>query len=250
MGLRGEDFQVSEEGKRQKVTLFSGERRPLRIALALDVSGSMDNKIRQVEEALRHFIDLLEPADEILVLTFNDHVHVVQDFTSDRELLGRVLDKLEPRGSDRALRCRLRGHPAGGRGTRGEQGGRPRHRRRRHRERDVLRRPARARPALGGAGLLDRPRRRTAGSEDLLPPGRHGHGRRPGARWRGPRRMAGRARRLAGRGRTWRRAGWRRRTGGAAGGPAGGPGGGTSGGLRRAGRSTSSRTTPAAAPRS
>jgi Ca-activated chloride channel family protein len=98
LGLRGEDFQVSEDGKRQKVTLFSGERRPLRIALALDVSGSMDNKIRQVEEALRHFVDLLEPADEIMVITFNDEVRVVQGFTSDRALLGKVLDGTEPFG--------------------------------------------------------------------------------------------------------------------------------------------------------
>jgi VWFA-related protein len=98
MGLHSEDFRISDDGKRQAITLFSGERRPLRIALALDVSRSMDNKIRQVEEALTHFIDLLEPADEILVITFNDHVHVVQDFTSDRELLGRVLDELEPSG--------------------------------------------------------------------------------------------------------------------------------------------------------
>jgi len=98
LGLRSEDFQVSEDGKRQKVTLFTGERRPLRIALALDVSGSMDNKIRQVEEALRHFVSLLEPADEIMVITFNDEVRVVQGFTADRERLGKVLDNIEPFG--------------------------------------------------------------------------------------------------------------------------------------------------------
>ena len=99
MGLRGEDFQIQEDGKKQDVTYFSGERRPLRIALALDVSASMENKIREVEAALRHFIDLLEPDDEILVLTFNDHVDVVQDFTSDRNRLGRVLNMLEPAGA-------------------------------------------------------------------------------------------------------------------------------------------------------
>jgi VWFA-related protein len=80
------------------VTLFSAERRPLRIALALDISRSMDDKIRQVGAALAHFIDLLEPADEILVITFNDRVQVVQDFTSDRDQLARVLDLLEPSG--------------------------------------------------------------------------------------------------------------------------------------------------------
>jgi VWFA-related protein len=95
LGLSGTDFRVAEDGKRQEVSLFSGERRPLRIAMALDVSGSMENKMLQVEEALKHFIDLLEPADQILVITFNNRVKVVQDFTSDRELLGRVLDTLE-----------------------------------------------------------------------------------------------------------------------------------------------------------
>jgi Ca-activated chloride channel homolog len=98
LGLHDTDFRISEDGKRQGVTFFSGERRPLRIALALDVSRSMENKIRQVEEALRHFVDLLEPSDEILVMTFSDRLHVVQDFTSDRQRLARVLDNLEVSG--------------------------------------------------------------------------------------------------------------------------------------------------------
>ena len=98
LGLKGPVFRVSENGKPQAVTLFSGERRPLRIALALDISGSMQSKIGEVQAALRRFIDLLEPADQIMVLTFNDHVQTLQDFTSDRERLGRVFDMLEPVG--------------------------------------------------------------------------------------------------------------------------------------------------------
>jgi VWFA-related protein len=98
LGLKGPEFRLSENGKPQQVTLFSGERRPLRIALALDVSGSMQSKIGQVQSALRRFIDLLEPADQIMVLSFGDHVRTLQDFTSDRERLGRVFDLLEPVG--------------------------------------------------------------------------------------------------------------------------------------------------------
>jgi VWFA-related protein len=94
LGLRSEDFKLSEDGRRQPVTFFSGERRPLRIALALDVSGSMHDKMGEVRDALRYFIDLLEPADEILVLTFSNGVHVEQDFTSDREQLERVFSRL------------------------------------------------------------------------------------------------------------------------------------------------------------
>jgi VWFA-related protein len=96
LGLRGEDFHVSEDGRAQPVTFFSGQRRPLRIALALDVSASMRGKMDDVADALRHFIDLLEPADEILVITFSETVSVDQGFTSDRDLLERVFSRLQP----------------------------------------------------------------------------------------------------------------------------------------------------------
>jgi VWFA-related protein len=96
LGLTGEDFKLSEDGRRQAVTYFSGERRPLRIALALDVSASMRDKMDEVEDALRYFIDLLEPADEILVLTFSANINVDQDFTSDRDQLERVFRRLQP----------------------------------------------------------------------------------------------------------------------------------------------------------
>jgi VWFA-related protein len=99
IGLGREDFHVKDDGKSQSVTLFSGERSALRIALALDTSRSMQDKIREVERALRYFIDILEPQDEILVMTFGNRVRVVQDFTSDRDQLRRVLDMLEPEGS-------------------------------------------------------------------------------------------------------------------------------------------------------
>jgi Ca-activated chloride channel family protein len=97
--LNQSDFRVSEEGREQQITFFSGERKPLRIALALDISGSMDKKIGEVSDALGYFLDLLEPDDQILVMTFGGSVDVVQDFTSDRERLGRVFAALQPRGS-------------------------------------------------------------------------------------------------------------------------------------------------------
>jgi len=96
LGLKGADFTIAEDGHPQEVTFFSGERRPLRIALALDVSNSMAGKMREVSAALQHFIDLLEPEDEILVLTFSSDLHIEQDFTSDRDLLERVFSRLQP----------------------------------------------------------------------------------------------------------------------------------------------------------
>jgi VWFA-related protein len=51
-----------------------------------------------VEEALNHFIDILEPEDEILVLAFNRQVRLLQDFTSDRDLLGDALSTVQTYG--------------------------------------------------------------------------------------------------------------------------------------------------------
>jgi VWFA-related protein len=101
LGLSADEFSLEDDGQKQAITQFSSERRPMRIALALDMSASMDDKLLQVQDALKHFIDILEPADQILVLTFNDRVQVVQDFTSDRERLGQVLDALQPLGRTR-----------------------------------------------------------------------------------------------------------------------------------------------------
>jgi VWFA-related protein len=97
--LNQADFHVTEEGREQQITFFSGERKPLRLALALDVSGSMEKKMRDVADALTYFLDLLEPEDQVLVMTFSGAPDVVQDFTSDRERLGRVFAALQPQGS-------------------------------------------------------------------------------------------------------------------------------------------------------
>jgi VWFA-related protein len=97
-GLLAADFRIAENNRRQPITLFNSGRQPMRIALALDVSGSMANKIDQVEDALKYFIEILDPQDEIMVLTFSRRVHILQEFTSDRDSLERVLTALEPSG--------------------------------------------------------------------------------------------------------------------------------------------------------
>lgn len=96
--LSAANFKITEEGKPEEITFFSGERKPLRLAIALDVSGSMQDKVDEVTDALKHFLELLEPEDEVLVLMFSDDVRVVQDFTSDRRRVGRIIESLTPQG--------------------------------------------------------------------------------------------------------------------------------------------------------
>jgi len=91
-------FRVLQDGEARAIDLFSTERKPLRIGVLLDVSASMGDKIDEVADALKHFIELLEPEDEIFVLAFNDQLDLLQDFTSDRKRLGIVLEGLRPIG--------------------------------------------------------------------------------------------------------------------------------------------------------
>jgi VWFA-related protein len=96
LDLGRESFRIFDSGRSQALTLFSSERRPIRIVVALDISLSMTPRMDAVQRALGDFIDLLEPADETLIITFCEQVFVHGEFTSDRDQLERVFAQLEP----------------------------------------------------------------------------------------------------------------------------------------------------------
>jgi Ca-activated chloride channel homolog len=99
-GLQKEDFLVYEDGQAQPVTYFSAERVPVSLGIALDTSGSMaGEKMPAAQRALERFLyDLLDAQDEIFLYRFNDRPVLVQDWTTDRQLLSRALDGISPHG--------------------------------------------------------------------------------------------------------------------------------------------------------
>jgi VWFA-related protein len=99
-GLRKEDFSVYEDDVPVALTHFSAERVPVSLGIVLDTSGSMaGSKIADAKAALnRFFHDLLDPEDEIFVYSFSNYPVLVQDWTSDRRLLNRVVDRISPTG--------------------------------------------------------------------------------------------------------------------------------------------------------
>jgi Ca-activated chloride channel family protein len=100
-GLRQEDFLVFEDDQPRRVTHFSAERVPVSLGIALDTSGSMaGEKMQAAQAALRRFLyDLLDPQDEIFLYLFSSEPTLVQDWTTDRQLLGRALGRIAARGS-------------------------------------------------------------------------------------------------------------------------------------------------------
>ena len=77
--LERDDFDVTENGKPQKIERFTSERKPLSVAIVLDNSLTMEGKkLERAQEAALKFLDVLEDGDEGMVVMFSDEVTVAQ----------------------------------------------------------------------------------------------------------------------------------------------------------------------------
>lgn len=98
--LKREDFTVYENGAQQKLEYFNtGDRVPMSLGIVFDVSGSMEDKIEGVQDAVEHFVKSVAPSDEIFLIRFSDDADLVQDFTDDKKRILRTIQNLEPQGS-------------------------------------------------------------------------------------------------------------------------------------------------------
>jgi Ca-activated chloride channel family protein len=98
-GLQKENIALFEDGVRQQVAMFHFEPEPVSVGIVFDTSGSMRPKIRDVAAAVSHFGSTAEPDDEIFLMRFSGHAHIVMDFTSDRERLTAAANDLQAGGA-------------------------------------------------------------------------------------------------------------------------------------------------------
>jgi VWFA-related protein len=85
--LRAEDFVIEENGEKQKPTRFLQDERPLSILLLLDTSGSMRPILDKIVLGLSKSLNHLKTDDEIALIEFKDDVQLLQDFTTDVDLV-------------------------------------------------------------------------------------------------------------------------------------------------------------------
>jgi VWFA-related protein len=71
-GLQEQDFEIYEDGVRQKIRLFRREDIPVTVGLVVDHSGSMKPKLADVTAAARAFVTLSNPEDQMFVVNFNE----------------------------------------------------------------------------------------------------------------------------------------------------------------------------------
>jgi VWFA-related protein len=93
--LKKEDFQVAENSEPQKIEFFQPTTAPFNLVLALDLSGSIKDKLDVVKSAALRFIDVVGPQDKVAVVTFTDEIRVVSQLTNDREELKRRIKAVD-----------------------------------------------------------------------------------------------------------------------------------------------------------
>jgi len=104
LGLRAEDFVVTDNGVRQRVDLVDRESTPTTAVLALDLSGSVaGERLVALRAAARAFLRRMLPRDEAALVTFNHKVELRQRPTTERSVVTDALERAEARGSTALL---------------------------------------------------------------------------------------------------------------------------------------------------
>lgn len=91
--LRREEFTVWENGVQQDVAFFATVNAPFHVVLLLDTSGSTKEKLGMIREAAGAFVDQLQRGDRVKVISFDEQVRDLNDFSSDRALLKNAINK-------------------------------------------------------------------------------------------------------------------------------------------------------------
>lgn len=102
-----DDFDVYEDGVKQKIEFFNHETgedaQPLTIVLLIDTSGSVKDKLRFEQQAASEFLQatLRKNVDLAAVIQFDSEVNLVQDFTYDFDTLENSILEIRAGGATR-----------------------------------------------------------------------------------------------------------------------------------------------------
>jgi Ca-activated chloride channel homolog len=97
--LEQPDFEVFEDGAKQTVSFFSRKQQPIALAVLLDTSNSMEDKMATAQEAAVGFAKRLQPDDVAEVIEFSSQVQIIQGFTNNAAELERAIRSTNADGS-------------------------------------------------------------------------------------------------------------------------------------------------------
>ena len=89
------DFAVYEDGKRQEVALFTAIKQPFNAVLVLDTSNSAQDRLRAIQNTAATFTQQLAGDDRMMVITFDNDIHELTEFTRDQKELESAIRGVE-----------------------------------------------------------------------------------------------------------------------------------------------------------
>lgn len=93
--LAKEDFRLWEDGVEQDVAFFASVDKPFSVVLMIDTSGSTRFRIQDIQDAAIAFVNQLRPDDQVMVVSFDDDVRILSEFTGNRNRLRDAILRTE-----------------------------------------------------------------------------------------------------------------------------------------------------------
>jgi Ca-activated chloride channel family protein len=104
-GLKANNFEIYEDGKRQRIDSFQAPSQlPLNVAILMDASESVKLKLPFERDAAEDFVARVmdhRRRDQVLFATFNSDIELLQDFTDAQEPLIRAIRRVKAGGVTR-----------------------------------------------------------------------------------------------------------------------------------------------------
>ena len=94
--LRQEEFAIAEDGVPQQIAFFGRVSAAFHVVLMLDTSSSTQDKLREIQQAAYAFVEQLQPVDRVKVISFDDQVKDLNEFTNKRDVLRRAIESTRP----------------------------------------------------------------------------------------------------------------------------------------------------------
>jgi len=91
--LQKEEFRVWEDGVEQDVAFFQSVDKPFSVVLMLDTSPSTQFRLEDIQDAAISFVNQLRTDDRVMVVSFNDDIKILSEFTTDRRKLERAIQR-------------------------------------------------------------------------------------------------------------------------------------------------------------
>lgn len=91
--LQKEEFRIWEDGVEQEVAFFQSVDKPFSVVLMLDTSPSTQFRLEDIQDAAISFVNQLRNDDKVMVVSFNDDIKILSEFTTDRNKLERAIHR-------------------------------------------------------------------------------------------------------------------------------------------------------------